>query len=236
MHPPLSPFLFFTLSFLPFTINTEMAVKTKIININPALVKPGEIKIIAKVLEEEGIIAYPTDTFYGLGANCFSERAIKRIYYLKRRETAKPISVIVSDVNMVREIAEDIPSLFWEIAGAFWPGPLTFVLKASSTLPKSMLGPGDSIGIRLPALSWLRDLLEKASFPITATSANISGEKDISDPEIIKGSFYGLLELIVDGGETSGTLPSTVVDLAVARPVIIREGAVPRSALGKYLL
>jgi L-threonylcarbamoyladenylate synthase len=136
---------------------------------------------------------------------------------------------------MVGEIAKDIPSLFWEMTGEFWPGPLTLVLKASSKLPKSLLGPGDSIGIRQPALSWIRELLEKTGFPITATSANISGEKDIADPGTIRDSFYGSVDLIVDGGKTKGALPSTVVDLTSARPVILREGAVPRSLLGRYL-
>jgi len=212
-----------------------MAVKTKIIKINPALVEPDKIKMVAKALKEEGMIAYPTDTFYGLGASCFSEKAIQRIYCLKKREPTKPISIIISDINMVRDITKNIPSLFWKIAGEFWPGPLTFVLKASSALPVSLLGPGDSIGIRQPALLWIRELVEKTAFPITATSANISGEKEIADPETIRDSFCGLVDIIVDGGETSGILPSTVIDLTSAKPAIIREGAVFRSALRKYL-
>jgi L-threonylcarbamoyladenylate synthase len=216
-------------------MDIEMAIKTKIIKIDPALVELDKVKIVAKVLKEEGIIVYPTDTFYGLGASCFSVKAIQRIYHLKKRQPAKPISIIISNVNMVREIAKEIPSLFWKMAGELWPGPLTLVLKASSMLPKALLGPGDSIGIRQPALSWIRELLQKTAFPITATSANISGEKEISNPEIIRDSFYGLVDLIVDGGKTKGTSPSTVVDLASARPVILREGAVPRSTLRKYL-
>jgi L-threonylcarbamoyladenylate synthase len=212
-----------------------MIARTRIIRIEPTLVEPDKIKIVAKVLKREGIIAYPTDTFYGLGASCFSGKAIQRIYHLKKREPSKPISIIISRINMVGEIAKDIPSLFWEMTGEFWPGPLTLVLKASSKLPKSLLGPGDSIGIRQPALSWIRELLEKTGFPITATSANISGEKDIADPGTIRDSFYGSVDLIVDGGKTKGALPSTVVDLTSARPVILREGAVPRSLLGRYL-
>ena len=212
-----------------------MAVKTKIIKIDPALVESDKVKMVAEVLQEEGIIAYPTDTFYGLGASCFSEKAIQRIYHLKKREPSKPISIIISDINMARDIAMDIPFLFWKMAGEFWPGPLTLILKASSTLPTGLLGTGDSIGIRQPALSWIRELLEETGFPITATSANISGEKEIANPGIIRDSFFGLVDLIVDGGETRGALPSTVIDLTSAKPVILREGAVPRSVLGKYL-
>jgi L-threonylcarbamoyladenylate synthase len=212
-----------------------MTFRTRIIRIDPALVELNKIKIVAKVLKKEGIIAYPTDTFYGLGASCFSGKAIQRIYHLKKRKPSKPISIIISDINIVRDIAKDIPSLFWKMASELWPGPLTLVLKASSKLPKGLLGPGDSIGIRQPALSWIRKLLEKTGFPITATSANISGEKDIADPEMIRDFFFGSVDLIVDGGTSKGTLPSTVVDLISAKPVILREGAVSRSALGKYI-
>lgn len=213
----------------------KIVMKTKIIKINPEFVKLGEIKIIAKVLREEGIIAYPTDTFYGLGASCFSEKAIQRIYHLKKRKPSKSLSIIISDMDMVQGISNKIPSIFWKLAGDFWPGPLTLVLKASSVLPKILLGPKDSVGIRQPKLSWIRKLLSETAFPITATSANISGEKEIADPEKIIDYFSGKVDLIVDGGETRGILPSTVVDITSQKPVILREGAIPRSLLGKYL-
>ena len=212
-----------------------MDIKTRVIKINPELVESDKIKIVATVLQEEGIIVYPTDTFYGLGASCFSEKAIQRIYHLKRREPSKPISIIISDIDMARDIAKDIPSSFWKMASEFWPGPLTLVLKASSMLPAGLLGPADSIGIRQPAVSWVRELLEETAFPITATSANISGEKEITNPGMIRDSFFGSVDLIVDGGETKGALPSTVIDLTSTKPVILREGVVPRSVLGKYL-
>lgn len=216
-------------------MDMKIVMKTKIIKINPEFVKQGEIKMIARVLREEGIIAYPTDTFYGLGASCFSEKAIQRIYRLKKRKPSKALSIMISDMDMVQDIANKIPSIFWKLADDFWPGPLTLVLKASSRLPRILLGPKDSLGIRQPALSWIRKLLSETAFPITATSANISGEKEIADPEKIIGSFSGKVDLIVDGGETRGILPSTVIDLTSQKPVILREGAVPRSLLGKYL-
>ena len=210
-------------------------MKTKIIKINPEFVKLGEIKMIAEVLREECIIAYPTDTFYGLGASCFSEKAIQRIYRLKKRKPSKALSIMISDMDMVQDIANKIPSIFWKLADDFWPGSLTLVLKASSRLPKILLGPKDSLGIRQPALSWIRKLLSETAFPITATSANISGEKEITDPKKIVDSFSGKVDLIVDGGETREILPSTVIDLTSQKPVILREGAVPRSLLRKYL-
>ena len=147
--------------------------------------------MIVRVLRKGGVIAYPTDTFYGLGVNCFSQKAVQRIYRLKKRQSSKPLSVLVSDRDMVRSLAKEIPSLFWELTEQFWPGPLTGVLKASSSLPREMLGPGDSVGIRLPGVSWLQDLIAETDFPITATSANISGEKEIEDPLRVWDVFSG---------------------------------------------
>ncbi len=212
-----------------------MTSETRVLKINPQRVEPSTISTIVGILKGGGVIAYPTDTFYGLGANCFLEKAIQRIYRLKRRELSKPISALISNKNMVRSLAVEIPSLFWDLAEQFWPGPLTLVLKASSELPPEMLGPGDSVGIRLPDLSWLQGLIAEADFPITATSANISGEREIEDPKKIKDIFSGKVDLIVDGGKTGGILPSTVVDLSSSIPKILREGAVPRSDLEKYL-
>lgn len=212
-----------------------MAGETRVLKIDPQRVEPAAVGMIAGILQRGGIIAYPTDTFYGLGANCFLKKAIQRIYHLKGRESSKPLSTLISHKNMVHSLADEIPSLFWVLIEQFWPGPLTVVLKASSELPREMLGPGETVGIRLPDLSWLRELINETNFPITATSANISGEKEIADPGKIKDIFSGRVDLIVDGGKTGGILPSTVVDLSSSRPAILREGTIPRSELEKYL-
>lgn len=211
---------------------------TQVIKINPLRIEQNKIKAVVEVLQKGGVIVYPTDTFYGLGASCFSERAVDRVYRLKKRKPSRPISILVSDADTVKEvkdIAVDIPSLFWKLISKFWPGPLTIVLKASAKLPKSLLGPNRTIGVRQPAFLWLEELLRQVAFPITATSANISGDKEIADAEKVKDIFYGKVDLIVDGGKTKGILPSTVIDLTSEKPVILREGAVPRSQLEKHL-
>ena len=212
-----------------------MPIATRVIKINPNRVEADKIREIAEVLKKESVIAYPTDTFYGLGASCFSEKAIKKVYRLKGRSLSKPLSLLVSGMDMVQDIAFDVPSIFFELAENFWPGPLTIVLKASSRLPNVLLGPKKSIGIRLPAVLWLQELMNEAGFPITATSANISDEKEIASPERVMAIFCGKVSLIADGGKTKGGLPSTVLDLTSPRIKILREGAVPRSLLEKYL-
>jgi L-threonylcarbamoyladenylate synthase len=211
-----------------------MALKTQVIKIDPQVIESGLIDMVVGVLRRGGIAAYPTDTFYGLGVNCYRDKAVEKLYGLKKREYDKPISLVVSDVAMARGVCVNIPPSFEEMAKSFWPGPLTLVLKASSRLPSILLGEDGSIGIRLPDFFWLRELIRRAGFPLTATSANISGEKEISQPDKVIEIFEGKVDLIVDGGMTPGQLPSTVVDLTSEKPKIIREGALPSSRLSPY--
>lgn len=210
-------------------------MRTQIMKINPLRTEQNKTRAVIEVLQREGVIVYPTDTFYGIGASCYSEKAVDRVYRLKKRKPFKPIPILVSDTDMVKDITVDIPSLFWNLISKFWPGPLTIVLKASTKLPESLFGPHRTIGVRQPALLWLEELLGQAAFPITATSANISGNKEIASPEKIKDVFYNKVDLIIDGGKTKSILPSTVIDLTSEKPVILREGAVARSQLEKHL-
>ncbi|MFP4082859.1 MAG: L-threonylcarbamoyladenylate synthase [Candidatus Aminicenantes bacterium] len=211
-----------------------MAKKTEIIKVNLHDVEKEKITRIVKVLRQGGLIIYPTETFYGLGVNCFIKESIQRIYGLKKRDYSKPISLVVSDMEMVETVAVDIPDVFRTLAGEFWPGPLTLILKASPRLPRELRGEG-SAAVRIPDLFWLQELIKEAGFPLTATSANLSGEKEIYRPEEITANFYGKVDLIVDGGRTPGVRPSTVVDLTAEKPKIIREGIISRSALKNYI-
>ncbi len=212
-----------------------MAIQTQIIKIDLGQLERDKIGRIAEILRKGKIIAYPTETFYGLGANCYREEAIQRIYRLKKRDYAKPLSIVISDRSMMEELAIDVPPVFRALAREFWPGPLTVILKASSQLPRQLLSSEGSVGVRMPALSWLRALIEMAGFPITATSANLTGQKEISEPDEVIKTFGGKVDLIADGGKTPGILPSTVIDLTSEKPQIVREGAVPVSKLRRFL-
>lgn len=217
-----------------FIIETHMRLYTRIIKIDPGCIESSKIKTIADVLKNEGIVIYPTDTFYGLGANCFSRRATQRIYEIKKRAFSRPLSVVISDVEMLAKIVSEIPPQFESLSKKFWPGPLTLIFKASTLVPKELLSPEGSIGVRLPAHPWVREMVKYTSFPVTATSANISGKKEMADPGEVVKIFYGKVDLIADGGKTAGILPSTVVDLTLERPRIIRKGVIPSSELRKY--
>jgi L-threonylcarbamoyladenylate synthase len=211
-------------------------VKTRTLKIDPAAVDARALADIARLLARDGVMAYPTETFYGLGAAAFSARAVSRVFKLKGRDPGKPLPLIASDLDMVGEIAGPLPPLFWTLAEEFWPGPLTLVLTASPALPDFLTGAGGTIAVRIPPLPWLRKLAYDISQPLTATSANLSGEPENSDPARVAAAFGGKIELIVDGGTTPGGAPSTLLDLTSPEPRILRQGAVPearlRAALG----
>jgi L-threonylcarbamoyladenylate synthase len=208
---------------------------TQIIEIKPGPVDMEKMGKIADILRKDGVMAYPTDTFYGLGADAYSETAVRKVYHLKKRERGKPLSVVISGIDMAEKMAIFLPSAFSDLSRKFWPGPLTLVVKAKPLFPPQILGPGGSLALRLPDVPWLLELVRQMDVPITATSANISGEKEIDSREEVIETFSGKVELIVDGGKTPGGLASTIVDLTSENPRVLREGAVPLEQLRRYL-
>jgi len=170
-----------------------------------------------QVLRRDGIIVYPTDTVYGLGGDAFSDDAILRVYEAKGRPLGKPMSVAVSDAEMLCAIAfaDDLALGF---AGRFLPGPVTVILEARSCIPPILTGGTGRIGIRIPAHDLALGIISGFDSPITATSANMAGEKDPASPAEVRVPY----DLLVDGGGLPGT-PSTVVDLVDRR--VLREGS-----------
>ncbi|MFC2165532.1 L-threonylcarbamoyladenylate synthase [Acidobacteriota bacterium] len=217
-----------------FAVYYEREMDTRIVRVDPEKCIPAEIKRVARILKDDGMVVYPTDTFYGLGVNCFSPMAIRRAYGLKKRNPSKPLSVVISDREMLHSVAIDIPSLFESLAAEFWPGPLTLVLRSNPLIPDVLLGSQKTIGLRLPDHTWLRELVRTANFPITATSANIAGKVEISDPVKAIRVFQGKVDCVVDGGVTRGGLSSTVVDMTTEKPSILREGAIPSHQLERF--
>jgi L-threonylcarbamoyladenylate synthase len=169
-----------------------------------------------QVLRRDGIIVYPTETVYGLGGDAFSDEALLRVYEAKGRPLGKPISIAVSDTDMLCAVAcADDPAL--EFIGRFLPGPVTVILEARSCIPPLLTGGTGRIGVRIPAHEMALAIIAGFDSPITATSANISGEKDPVRPGDVRVPY----DLLVDGGVLPG-VPSTVVDLVDRR--ILRRG------------
>lgn len=170
-----------------------------------------------RVLRRDGIIVYPSDTVYGLGGDAFSDDAVLRVYEAKMRPLGKPLSIAVSDTEMLCAIA-GVDDFALDLIGRFLPGPVTVILEARSCIPSILTGGTGRIGVRIPAHDLALEIIRGLDSPITATSANISGEKDPASPGEVRVPY----DLLVDGGILSG-LPSTVVDLVERR--ILRRGA-----------
>jgi len=186
-----------------------------------------------EIIRRGGVIAFRTDTFYGLGADPANASAVRKIADLKGRE-GKPILVLVSDPDLVPKYLRRTSALFDRLAKHFWPGPLTLIGTAANELPEVLTAGTGTVGIRLPNDEGVRTLLRTCGGALTATSANPSGEQPgRSAPEVAR-YFSNGIDLIVDGGEVNTTEPSTVIDLSGTNPAVIRVGAIRRQELNRF--
>ena len=204
---------------------------TERIKINSNVFDPDEAEKIRDILKRDGVVIYPTETLYGLGGDCFSPKVIKRIFTIKYRSFSKSLSVVVSDLDMMDKIVKERPLTFNTLVKNFWPGPLTLVLKAGPLLPSKLLGPGGTIAVRQTGLNWLRRLISFCGFPLISTSANVSGQPSVLDPDQAYALFKGKVDLVIDGGRLPGDRPSTIIDLTLPEPVILREGVISKEEL-----
>lgn len=180
----------------------------------------------AEVIANGGVIAFRTDTFYGLGADPFNAAAVARIRELKGREENKPILLLISDPDQVERLIAERSESFVRAAENFWPGPLTIIGRAVAALPAAITAGTGTVGVRLPADESVRELVRECGGVLTATSANPSGsEPGRSAPEVASYFPHGL-DLIVEGGEVTVTEPSTVLDTTISPPRVVREGAI----------
>ncbi len=185
---------------------------------------PDAILLSLEVLQAGGLIAFPTDTVYGVGALAFDERAVKSIYAAKDRPYDKAIPVLLGDVGDIDKTASNVPPMARRLAAHFWPGPLTLVIPKKATLPEAVSA-ADTVGVRVPDNPTARSLLRSAG-PMAVTSANISGRLSPSTAQEVQAQLGGRIDLILDGGKTRGGVASTVVDCTGTIPVILREGPV----------
>lgn len=189
----------------------------------------GVIDKAIAVLNRRGIIAYPTETFYGLGVKFDSPESLKRLYDLKKRAFGKVMPLIVGDISQLNLIVDHdwltcMPDEVNRLIKTYWPGPLTILMPARSGLSEFLISANNTVAVRVPGESFALRLARKAGFPFTATSANISGMPPADDARGVIEYFDYSLDLLIDGGKTPGGLPSTIIDATVKGFRIIREG------------
>jgi L-threonylcarbamoyladenylate synthase len=200
------------------------------------IVKRSETSRIeaARIISEGGVIAFRTDTFYGLGADPFNRKAIVRIRELKGREEAKPILLLISDADELDRFINN-SDFIRTIARGQWPGPLTLIGGAGPDVPIELTAGSGTIGVRLPDDEDVRELVRACGGAITATSANPSGQPPARNAQEVENYFPEGIDLIIDDGDVTATEPSTVLDLSGPKRRLVREGAISREKLGHLL-
>ena len=186
---------------------------------------------MVEIIKQGGVIAFRTDTFYGLGADPFNAAAVARIVALKGREDGKPILLLIAHATETERLLIERSPEFERLAAKFWPGPLTIIGKAALDLPAEITAGTGTVGVRLPADIGVRELVRECGGALTATSANPAGRAPARSAEEVRSYFPGGLDLIIDGGLVTAIEPSTVVDATTSPPRIIREGAIPANLI-----
>lgn len=187
----------------------------------------NELKQAGEIIRAGGVVAFPTETYYGLAVDPFNPKALDRLFRLKQRDRDKPILTLIYDIQQLSRLTDEIPPVYKSLMDNFWPGPLTLVFNGLSSLPSLLTGNNGTVGARISSNPVAQRLVELAGRPLTATSANISGEKSTTNAGQVREQFeHSLLDMIVDGGETPGGKGSTLVGCQNHELFVIRDGAI----------
>ena len=193
------------------------------------------LKNALDILTNGGIVSFPTETFYGLGVNALDERAVNKIFRVKRRDINKPLLIFIASKDQLSDLAKTVNVTAKKLIDCFWPGPLTLVFEATSKVPEILTGNTGKVGVRVSGSGFVRLLCKLSGFPITGSSANVSNNPEpASAVEVIK-SLGDKIDLLLDGGKATGTQSSTVLDVCETLPKLIRQGIIGKDAIENVL-
>ena len=201
-------------------------ISTEIVKIDPQNPQAQQVQRAAAVLKNGGLVIFPTETVYGIGANTLNPAALKRLYEIKNRPLDKPFSIHIGKIEQLEGQVSEIPAVAWRLMDKFWPGPLTLILKAKN---------GSTVGLRFPDNQIAVSLINQAGVPVAAASANISGNPAPIDFQDAIKYFQGKVELAIDAGKTKLGLESTIVDLTAHPPRLVRESAINKEDIQQVL-
>jgi L-threonylcarbamoyladenylate synthase len=196
---------------------------------------PQTIRRARRMLRSGQVVAFPTDTVYGLGADAFQPEAVAALYAVKNRPTNKPIPILVSQIEDIARVARIVPIAAWELVQRFWPGGLTLVLPRAERVPAIVTAGGSNVAIRCPDHPVPLDLINAIGAPLATTSANLSGQASPTNARQVLTQLAGRVPLIIDGDECPEGVPSTILDLSVTPPRLLRVGAIPVADLRDVL-
>ena len=185
-------------------------------------------------LKTGGIIAFPTDTVYGLGADIYNCKAIKRIYEVKKRPKDMPFPLLISNISQLEKLTDEISEMAFLMAKYFWPGGLTLIMRKANTLPE-YISSQSTVAVRIPKHPTPLALIKYLGKPIIGTSANISGGHSALTADEVQRQLGNKVDLILDGGETPGGNESTIIDITGVEPVVLRQGIIPRGDIERVI-
>jgi L-threonylcarbamoyladenylate synthase len=201
-------------------------ISTRVVNVDPVQPDQSVMRAAGALVVAGGLVAFPTESFYGLGADALDAGAVARVFAVKGRPEDKPLLVLVDGIEMAAGLAAAVPDGARVLMARHWPGPLTLVLRAAARVPAALTGGTGTVGVRMPGHAVARALVAAAARPVTAPSANPSGAPPPLTAAAVRGYFDGRVELILDGGPTAGGAGSTVADCTVWPPRVLRQGPV----------
>lgn len=208
---------------------------TCILKLNEDNVTKDELAPAIQVLKQGGLVAFPTETVYGLGANALDENAAKKIYEAKGRPSDNPLIVHIAKTDSLNDIAIDIPESAYVLAEAFWPGPLTMILKKSDRVPYGTTGGLNTVAVRMPSHPLAQKLIEASGLYLAAPSANSSGKPSPTKAQHVLEDLDGRIDVLIDAGDSNLGLESTIVDLSGERPCILRPGYITKQMLEQVI-
>lgn len=211
--------------------NEMTDINTKILKIDKDAPQPDLIKEAARILNDKGVVAFPTETVYGLGANALDKEAISKIFQAKGRPEDNPLIVHIENTNQLKDLTEDVSEKAHKIMERFWPGPLTIIFKKGPKVPYTATGGLDTVAVRMPNHKIALELIKEANLPIAAPSANISGKPSPTEASHVIEDLAGRIHMIIDGGDTGVGVESTVLDVSGDIPFILRPGGVTKEDL-----
>lgn len=213
-----------------------MIMQTKVVKVAEDIKKDEHIyEEAGRILREGGLVAFPTETVYGLGGNGLNPDASKKIYAAKGRPSDNPLILHIADVEMLYDIAEDVNDKAHKLIEAFWPGPLTMVFKKADKVPYTTTGGLDSVAVRMPSHPVAAEMIRAAGVPVAAPSANVSGRPSPTLAKHVVEDMDGRIEMIIDGGNIAIGIESTIVDMTSEPPVILRPGYVTKALMEEII-
>lgn len=206
-------------------------MKTKIVSVDELNIDEAKLKEAGDIINKGGLVAFPTETVYGIGANALVESSIMKIYEAKGRPSDNPLIMHISDKEQVAKYVQNVSHTAKKLMDAFWPGPLTLIFTKNDMVPKAITGGLNTVAIRMPSHPIASGIIRYAGVPVAAPSANLSGKPSPTRGRHVIEDLNGRVDMIIDGGKATLGLESTVLDVSGTKPCILRPGSITKSML-----